>query len=63
MFHKINVLKIFRNLKTYRAKSLKKTVIELFLAKVQAFHLYVFVKINKYTGRFQDSIFLKKTLF
>ena len=41
----------------------KKTLMELFLAMVQAFHLYVFVKINKYTGRFQDSIFLKKTLF
>ena len=65
MFCKINVLKIFRNLKTYRSNPWRKTLKlkELFLAKLQAFYLQLFLKMNIYAGRFQDSNCFKKTHF
>ena len=37
----------------------KKTLKELFLAKLQAFNLQLFIKINIYTGRFQGSNFFR----
>ena len=37
----------------------KKTLKELFLAKLQAFNLQLFIKINIYAGRFQGSNFFK----
>ena len=57
----MNILKIFKNLKTDRAKSLKKMLKELFLAKLQP--PAAFLK-NEYIRRSFTGFYLfKKDLF
>ena len=64
MSHKINVLKVFRNLKTYRAKCLKKKISErVIFGKAAGYPPANFLK-NEYIRRsFQDFTFFKKNLF
>ena len=56
-------LKYSEILKTYRGKSLKKCLKELFLAMLQAFRLQLFQKMKIHAGRVQDATFFKKDIF